>query len=239
MNSTSLPPKSEPSAPNPSLGRKAVHFVVGLAALATLGSVGIVALGWGAKKVGLGEPGVPRPEAQVGSGARTMHPMMVELAERARSLFPRPEGPEHFYAPGVCASWDDLSGHAPGTLGIVVNQDNVLVTFLIPKASLERPRAEESTTPELGEVARVLAALSGSPDSTASTHAQILALARKALATKMLSESTPPLDLGVITINGHAWKLDHLKLQDQFARSKPEKRWQLGMCGLAANLDAP
>lgn len=61
MNSTSLPPKSEPSAPNPSLGRKAVHFVVGLAALAILGSVGIVALGWGAKQIGLGRSGDSKP----------------------------------------------------------------------------------------------------------------------------------------------------------------------------------
>ena len=36
-----------------SLGQKAVHFVVGLAALAILGSVGLVALTWGAKKAGM------------------------------------------------------------------------------------------------------------------------------------------------------------------------------------------
>lgn len=46
-----------PSVPSPSLGRKAVHFVVGLAALAILGSIGLVALGWGAKKLGLGSSG--------------------------------------------------------------------------------------------------------------------------------------------------------------------------------------
>lgn len=42
-------------APTPptSFGRKIVHFLVGLCTLLTLGSVGLVALTWGAKKVGL------------------------------------------------------------------------------------------------------------------------------------------------------------------------------------------
>lgn len=234
-----MPTQPVPPTANPPLGKKAVHVVVGLAALAMLGSVGLVALGWGAKKLGLGGPNEPRPETQVSTGERAMHPMMAELADSARALYPKPEGPDHFYVPGVRASWDDLSGCAPGTLGIVVNQDNALVTFLIPRTSLDAPRAESSTTSGIGEVARVLSALSGSPDSAASTYEQLLSLVHTALATKTLSESTPPLSLGVVTINGHAWKLGHLKLQDQFARSKPEKRWQLGMCGLAANLEIP
>lgn len=41
-----------PARPH-TLGQKAVHFVVGLAALAMLGTIGLVALTWGAKRAGM------------------------------------------------------------------------------------------------------------------------------------------------------------------------------------------
>ncbi|MCK6444953.1 MAG: hypothetical protein L6Q99_01035 [Planctomycetes bacterium] len=51
-----------PPIPNQPFGKKVVHFFVGLAALAILGSVGIVALGWGAKKIGLSSSGNSKPQ---------------------------------------------------------------------------------------------------------------------------------------------------------------------------------
>lgn len=221
---------------------KAVHFVVGLAALAVVGTIGVVVLSWGEKKVTTPsrEPAlVDGPRAVVHNPADVAHLPVAELAGRVRTSVPGVANAKYVEVPGYSQSWKDINGQHPGLWSILLMDTTVGVYFYVPKGSLEQPDVRADASGDLAAVANVLANLSGDAASVPAVQAvqdQLVSKVRAAIGGRSIEEDTPPIDLGTISINGLDWKVGSISLQDRWAKERPEKSWLKGLCGLTATL---
>lgn len=173
------------------------------------------------------------PHARSTTGAGEAGSPAVVLGERARELATGSPSARHSQLSGVFEKWESLSGARPGLSTIQVANGLCQVFFLIPVESINAQRERPSWT---DDIASVLARLSGAPELAPRVGQELSAMAQAAVGDTYVDEQAPPLKLGRLGINGLEWQVGSLKLQDQWAREAPEKSWQIGLCGLVAEL---